>query len=297
MKLSLHVSVMVEEVLRYLNPREDGIYVDCTLGTGGHSLAILEKTGGRIKLIGIDWDEEALRISWERLKEYRGKINLVRANFADIAKILKEQGIQRVNGFIYDLGLSSLQLEDPYRGFSFLREAPLDMRMDKRGKITASHLVNRLSRKELEDILWSLGEERWAKRMAEFIVEERKKSPISTTKELVEVIKRAVPAKFRRGKRTHFATRAFQALRIAVNQELDNLEKSLSEAIGFLFSGGRLCVISYHSLEDRIVKRKFKKVEGKELRILTPKVVRPSFQEIRVNPKSRSAKLRAAEKL
>jgi len=192
-----------------------------------------------------------------------------------------------VNGFIYDLGLSSLQLEDPYRGFSFLREAPLDMRMDKRGKITASHLVNRLSRKELEDILWSLGEERWAKRMAEFIVEERKKSPISTTKELVEVIKRAVPAKFRRGKRTHFATRAFQALRIAVNQELDNLEKSLSEAIGFLF----------HSLEDRIVKRKFKKVEGKELRILTPKVVRPSFQEIRVNPKSRSAKLRAAEKL
>ena len=297
MKPSLHVPVMVEEVVNYLCPHEGGVYVDCTLGTGGHSLALLKKTGGNIKLIGIDWDEEALTLSGERLRDYRDNVRLERANFAHLAAVLEGEGIRKVNGLLYDLGVSSLQLDNGSRGFSFLKEAPLDMRMDRRSTVTAAHIVNTLSQGELGDILWRLGEERWAKRMAIFIVEERKKSFISTTKELVEILKRAVPAKCRRGKRTHFATRSFQALRIAVNQELQNLEKSLSEAIGVLSPGGRMCVISYHSLEDTIVKRTYKQVEGKELAILTRKVVRPSFQEMRANPRSRSAKLRVAEKL
>lgn len=297
MRLSLHTSVMVEEVLQYLNPKEGGIYVDCTLGTGGHSLAILKKTDGKARIIGIDWDEEAIEISSQRLREYKEKITVRRGNFAEISKILKDEGIKTVDGFIYDLGLSSLQLENPDRGFSFQRDMHLDMRMDRRGEITAAYLVNNLSKKELEDVLWNLGEEKWARRMAEFIVKERKKSPILSTKELVEVLKRAVPAKFRRGKRIHFATKAFQALRIAVNKELENLKLSLPEAIELLCSGGRICVISYHSLEDRIVKREFKKVEGKELFILTPKVVKPSLKEIKANPRSRSARLRAAKKI
>jgi len=297
MKPSFHTSVMVEQVLYYLNPREGGVYVDCTLGTGGHSLAILEKTGGKIKLIGIDWDEEAIKISSDRLRKYEDRVTLVRANFAEIAEVLEEQNIQKVDGFFYDLGLSSHHLGTLSRGFSFQKDSPLDMRMDRRRKITAAHIVNTLSQRELEDILWNFGEERWARRMAEFIVEERKKSPISTTKQLVQVLKRAVPAKFRRGKGVHFATRAFQALRIAVNEELENLKTSLCKAIDLLSARGRLCVISYHSLEDRIVKREFKRLEGKELIILTPRVARAPDEEVRNNPRSRSARLRAAEKL
>lgn len=295
--ISLHTPVMVKEVLHYLDPRQGGVYVDCTLGTGGHALAILEKTGGKVKLIGIDWDEEAIKAASQRLKKYRERVTLVRANFTQIAKIIKQQGFQKVNGFLYDLGLSSLQLEDSKRGFSFQKAAPLDMRMDTQREITAAYLVNSLPQNELEYILWNFGEERWAKRIARFIVEERKKSPISTTKELIDVLRRAIPAKFRRGKRIHFATRVFQALRIAVNQELKNLETSIKVAVNLLSSGGRLCIISYHSLEDRIVKRKFKEVEGKELILLTPRVVKPSGEEVKANPRSRSARLRAAEKL
>lgn len=293
----MHAPVMVKEVLHYLSPQEGGVYVDCSLGTGGHSLAILEETGGKVRLVGIDWDDKAIEISSERLREYTDKVTLLRANFAEVAKILKQQQIHRVNGLLYDLGLSSHQVDDFSRGFSFRGEALLDMRMDKRKKVTAAYLVNRLDQNELEDILWRLGEERWAKRMAEFIVEERKESPISTTKQLVQVLKRAVPAKFRRGKKVHFATKAFQALRIAVNQELQNLQTSLCQAIGLLSPGGRVCTIAYHSLEDRIVKGKFKKVEGEKLKILTPQVVKPSSQEIKENPRARSARLRAGKKL
>jgi len=292
-----HIPVMAGEVLHYLNLREGGTYVDCTIGTGGHSLAIMKKTGGKIKLIGIDWDEEALKIASERLREYRERTILVRANFADISTMLEKLGIKKVNGFLYDLGVSSLQLSDPKRGFSFREEAPLDMRMDTREKITAAELVNKLSSRELENVLETLGEERWAKRMVRFIVEERKKHPLSTTKELVDTLKRAVPARFRRGSRIHFATRVFQALRIAVNQELENLRLSLPVAIDLLTRGGRICVISYHSLEDRVVKKIFKEAEGKELILLTPKVVKPSLQEVRDNPRSRSAKLRAVERM
>lgn len=292
-----HIPVMIEQVLYFLDPQEGGTYVDCTVGTGGHSLAVMEKAAGKIRLIGIDWDEEALKIAAERLKKYREKTILVRANFTDITKVLGKLGIKRVNGFLYDLGLSSLQLSNPARGFSFQEESPLDMRMDTRREITAADLVNKLSSRELESILSELGEERWAKRMAKFIVEQRKQHPLSTTRELVDVLKRAVPARFRRGSRIHFATRAFQALRIAVNQELENLKIGLPEAINLLTSGGRICVISYHSLEDRIVKRIFKEVEGKELILLTPKVVKPSLYEVRENPRSRSARLRVAEKI
>jgi len=292
-----HIPVMAGEVLHYLNLREGGTYVDCTIGTGGHSLAIMKKTGGKIKLIGIDWAEEALKIASERLREYRERTILVRANFADISTMLEKLGIKKVNGFLYDLGVSSLQLSDPKRGFSFREEAPLDMRMDTREKITAAELVNKLSSRELENVLETLGEERWAKRMVRFIVEERKKHPLSTTKELVDTLKRAVPARFRRGSRIHFATRVFQALRIAVNQELENLRLSLPVAIDLLTRGGRICVISYHSLEDRVVKKIFKEAEGKELILLTPKVVKPSLQEVRDNPRSRSAKLRAVERM
>lgn len=294
---SLHIPVMVKEVLYYLNPREGGIYVDCTVGTGGHSLAIMEKTAGKVKLIGIDWDEKALKIASERLREYRERTILVRANFTHISTLLEDLRIQKVNGFLYDLGVSSLQLSDSTRGFSFREEAPLDMRMDTRKKITAAELVNKLPPQELENILKILGEERWAKRMVKFIVKERRKHPLSTTKELVDTLKRAVPAKFRRGGRIHFATRVFQALRMAVNQELENLKLGLPTAFALLTRGGRICVISYHSLEDREVKKIFKEAEGKELISLTPKVIKPSLEEVRSNPRSRSAKLRAMEKM
>lgn len=293
----MHTPVMVEEVLDYLNPRPGGVYVDCTLGTGGHSLAILEKTGGSIKLIGIDWDQEAIRVSEERLKKYKNSLILARENFARIARILQDKNVQRVDGFLYDLGLCSHHLNQASRGFSFHKDAPLDMRMDRRKKMTAAHIVNRFSKGEIENILHKLGEERWAKRMAQFIVEERKKSSISTTKDLVQVLKRAVPAKFRKGRRVHFATRAFQGLRIAVNEELENLKRSLSVAIDLLSPEGRLCVISYHSLEDKIVKRMFRKVEGKELTVLTSKVVKPTSEEVKDNPRGRSARLRAAQRL
>ncbi len=292
-----HIPVMVHEVLFYLDPQKDGIYVDCTVGTGGHSLAIMERTAGKVKLIGIDWDEEALKIASERLRKFRDKTILVRASFVEIKKVLESLGITEVNGFLYDLGISSLQLNDPKRGFSFKEDNPLDMRMDIRKDITAAQLVNKLSLRELESIFRTFGEERWAARMAKFIVEERKKQPISTTKQLVITLKRAVPAKFRKGSRIHFATRVFQALRIAVNQELENIRLGIPAAIDLLKKGGRICVISYHSLEDRIVKRIFKEVEGKELILITPKVVKPSSEEIQNNPRSRSAKLRVAEKI
>lgn len=297
MKTILHVPVLEQEILYYVRPQEGNIYVDCTLGTGGHSCAILEKIYGKAKLVGIDWDGEALAVASENLRNYKEKIVLVRANFSDIAKILQVQSIREVHGFVYDLGLSSQQLDDFARGFSFRQDAPLDMRMDTRGKRTAADLLNELNQLELENILWNFGEERWAKRIAEFIIEERKLRPISSTKQLVEISKRAVPAKFRRGRKIHFSTRVFQALRIAVNEELENLQKSLTQAIRFLAPGGRICVISYHSLEDRIVKRSFKQVEGKELSIITPKVVRPTSGECKRNPRSRSAKLRVAERI
>ncbi|GAH29733.1 unnamed protein product [marine sediment metagenome] len=288
---------MLKEVLWWLNIREGGVYLDCTVGAGGHSRAILDEMRGKVRIIGIDRDEEGLKIASQELKEYKEQTTLIKANFKELAQILKEENVDLVNGIIYDLGLSSMQLDSQTRGFSFRWTAPLDMRMDSSQALTAAHLVGELSQKELEDIFFELGEERWARRIAEFIVEERRQNPIKTTSNLLEVMRRAVPAKFRRGRRTHFATRVFQALRIKVNEELENLRVSLSYSFDLLQKEGRVCVISYHSLEDRIVKQKFNEAKEEKLNILTKKVIRPSKKEVRINPRARSARLRVAERI
>jgi len=293
-----HQPVMVKEVLQWLNPKENGVYVDCTLGTGGHTRALLGKTKGKIRVIGIDGDEQALRVAKENLDTYREKISFVKGNFKDISLILDRYKIRDVDGILYDLGVSSLQLSDPKRGFSFRYNSFLDMRIDQYQDLTAAKLINEKSCKELEDIFFKFGEERWARRIAEFIEKERKIHPLRTTKELVDVIRKAVPGEVRRKRKLHFATKVFQALRIAVNQELDNLTISLKGAIGALRKEGRICIISYHSLEDRIVKKEFKREEKEEkLAILTKKVVKPSRSEIKANFRARSAKLRAAERV
>ena len=288
---------MLKEILWWLSIREGGVYLDCTVGAGGHSRAILDEMRGKVRIIGIDRDEEALKIASQELKEYKEQTTLIKANFKELPQILKEENVDLVNGIIYDLGLSSMQLDSQTRGFSFRWTAPLDMRMDSSQALTAAHLVGELSQKELEDIFFELGEERWARRIAEFIVEERRQNPIKTTSNLLEVMRRAVPAKFRRGRRTHFATRVFQALRIKVNEELENLRLSLSYSFDLLQKEGRVCVISYHSLEDRIVKQKFNEAKEEKLNILTKKVIRPSKKEVRINPRARSARLRVAERI
>ncbi len=288
---------MVRQVLHWLAPKEGYVYVDCTIGTGGHSEAILEKARGRITLVGIDQDEETLKVAKETLKKYQSHIILVKANFKHLPQILKEKKIKEVGGILYDLGLSSFQLKSRERGFSFRYSAPLDMRVDRSQKITAAHLVNNLSAAELEDIFLKLGEERWARRVAEFIVRQRQKSSLETTWDLVEVARKAIPAEVRKKRRIHFATKIFQALRIKVNQELENIKIALPLNFELLRPGGRVCVISYHSLEDRIVKREFSQGEKNRLKILTKKVVKPSSNEILANPSARSARLRAAERL
>ncbi|MCK4261780.1 16S rRNA (cytosine(1402)-N(4))-methyltransferase RsmH [bacterium] len=307
-----HIPVLVKEALRFLNCRPGGIYVDCTVGEGGHAKAMLERLGGQGKLIGIDQDGEAIKRTAERLKKYRN-LTLIQDNFRNLSPLLKKLALHapRVDGLLFDLGVSSLQLDSPERGFSF-RFEPLDMRMDTRisSTATAAHLVNRLSREELIKILKEFGEERWARRISKLIVERRKEEPIRTAGQLVEIIKEAIP---RLGGRIHPATRTFQALRIAVNQELEALKEGLEGGIKVLSSGGRICIISYHSLEDRLVKEQLKRwanpcqcpprwpvcrCQGKPvLRILTKGPVRPGQEEILRNPRSRSAKLRAGEKI
>jgi len=294
---SFHQPVMLKEVLYWLNLKEEELYIDCTVGAGGHSKAILEKMQGKVRVIGIDRDEEALKIARKELKKYEKQVRLIKANFRDLPYLLKKEGVSSAGGILYDLGLSSMQLDSPQRGFSFRWTAPLDMRMDSSQTLTAAHLVNELPEKELEDVFFELGEERWARRIAKFIIEERKHSPFKTTRDLVEVMRKAIPAKFRRGKRIHFATRVFQSLRIKVNEELENLKISLSSSFDLLRSQGRICVISYHSLEDRIVKEQFNKAKEEKLNILTKKVVKPLLEEVKANPGARSARLRVAERI
>jgi len=288
---------MLKEVLWWLDIREGGVYLDCTVGAGGHSRAILDKMRGKVRIVGIDRDKEALKIASQELKEYKEQTTLIKVNFKELPQILKEENVGLLDGIIYDLGLSSMQLDSQTRGFSFRWTAPLDMRMDSSQALTAAHLVGELSQKELEDIFFELGEERWARRIAKFVVEERRQNPIKTTSNLLEVMRRAVPAKFRRGRKTHFATRVFQALRIKVNEELENLRVSLSYSFDLLQKKGRICVISYHSLEDRIVKQKFNEAKEEKLNVLTKKVIRPSKKEVRINPRARSARLRVAERI
>jgi len=292
----VHRPVMIEEVMRYLDPEPGEVIVDCTVGEGGHASRILGaiRPGGR--LIGIDQDEEVLARTKEKLKDYDGLYTLLWENFKNLDSILKRLKVTRIDGALFDLGLSSFQLEAPARGFSFQREAPLDMRMDKRRKITAFDLVNHLAQAEMAKILRDFGGERWSNRIARQIVRARKNGPITTTTQLAEIVRRAVPDR-NRYKRIHPATRTFQAFRIVVNQELEALETGLSATIGALAEGSRVLVISFHSLEDRIVKNKFKKfAKAGVLEILTKKPIRPRADEVRVNPRCRSAKLRVGRK-
>ena len=293
----IHKPVMIKEVREFLNLKPGDIAIDCTVGTGGHSLNILKQIMPGGKLIGIDQDEEILEIAKEKLEKYRKNCNLIYENFRNIDSILINLNINQVDAIFYDLGVSSFQLDKPERGFSFMREGPLDMRMDTNTKITAFDLVNNLSKEEISKILSKYGEERYAWRIASLIIKRRKNKNISTTKELADIAKSAMPSRRKRLK-INPATRTFLAFRIAVNNELESLKMSLNKAVGFLKDKSRICVISFHSLEDRIVKNKFKEFEEKKiLKILTKKPMTPKQDEIEDNPRSRSAKLRAAMKV
>ena len=300
-----HIPVLTKEILNYLNLKKGGVYIDCTLGGGGHSKAILEKIYPQGSLIGIDQDIEAIETAKEELRSYIDKAKLVKGNFKNLEGILSDLKIETVSGIVFDLGVSFHQLKKKERGFSFKEDSNLDMRMDLTQEFNAGILINSYSEKDLAEIFEKYGEERFSKRIARLIVTERKKEAIATTKQLADLVIRSLPrTKKRHTWRIHPATRVFQAVRIEVNQELKALEKGLNQAIKVLDNEGRICVISYHSLEDRIVKHLFKEVEreGKDqvnygLKIITKKPIGPSLEEIRENPKARSAKLRVAEKI
>jgi len=290
----VHRAVLLQEVLENLKPAPGKKILDCTVGGGGHSRFILELITPGGKLIGIDQDSSALKTASERLKGFEKETVLIKGNFRDAKSILTKQGLGKVDGVLYDLGLSSLQLEEGERGFSIKLNAPLDMRMDRGQKINAGNLVNKISEPDLKGILKSLGEERQAGRIARAIVSRR---PIMTTHQLAETVLRAIPAK-RRSARIHPATRTFQALRIAVNDELGALNEALDNLPGIVKEGGRICIISFHSLEDRIVKHRFKAYKKANiLNIVTKKPITPEREEILINPRSRSAKLRVAERI
>ena len=288
----VHLPVMVREIIKLLNPVAGGTYVDATIGPGGHAEAILKLIGARGKLIGVDQDSEALKLAQERLSNER--VVLKKGKFSAIEKLLNEDGISQVDGILFDLGISMVQLKDLERGLSFNSNKRLDMRMDKEQALSAWDVVNRYSGKELERIFREFGEERLSRKIAEAIVRERRIKTVDTCSELSEIVERV----YRRRGKVHPATKTFQALRIEVNKELDELQRGLNASVRTLKKGGRLCVISYHSLEDRIAKR-FIVQSSKEgsLRPITKKPVTPGLDEIRSNPSSRSAKLRAAEKI
>ncbi len=289
----LHRPVLIRETLEFLSPRPGGIYVDGTLGLGGHSRKILEKTAPDGRVIAFEWDERAIALSEVNLKEFAGRLTIIRRNFAEISKGLSDIGVSEVDGVLIDIGLSSLQLDQGERGFSFQHDEPLDMRMDKRRKVTAALLLATSTEQELSDIFYYFGEERQARPIAARIVRARDEGEIRTSKQLASLVAQAVPRRFH-PKKIHVATKVFQALRIAVNTELENLSTILDDAVSFLKPGARFCVISFHSLEDRIVKRKFRSNES--LRIVTGKPVIPTAEEIAENARARSAKLRVAEK-
>ena len=299
--VKFHEPVLLNEVIQYLAVKKNGKYIDATIGGGGHAKAICNLNG---KLLGIDCDPEALNSAREYLTTAcpvqrnvgpNASWRLVSGNFKDLKKIALNNDFAKVDGILFDLGVSSYQLTNPKRGFSFNSDEPLDMRMDPSLAVTAQDLVNGLTQKELEKLFWEMSEEYHFKRLAKVIVEQRRLKPIKTGRELSEIIIKAVG----RGKsKIHPATRVFQALRMVVNDELNNLRQVLPQALELLNDNGRLVVISFHSGEDRIVKYFFKEMEVQgRLQILTKKPIRPSVEEIKENPRSRSAKLRAAEKL
>ena len=306
-----HVSVLLNECLENLAIKEDGIYVDCTLGGAGHSSHILERLSEKGMLIGIDQDTDALRAAKERLKNYNN-VKYVHNNFYNIDSILEELEIEKVDGILMDLGVSSYQLDEGERGFSYMQDAPLDMRMNRDNDFSAYDVVNNYSEDDLYRIIRDYGEEKFAKRIANFIVNKRSIKPIETTFELVDIIKAAIPAKARR-EGPHPAKRTFQAIRIEVNSELKILNKTIEDGINRLNKGGRMAIITFHSLEDRIVKLKFRELEnpctcpkefpvcvcGKKplVKVLSKKGIAPTKQEVEENPRSRSAKVRVVEKI
>lgn len=308
----LHASVLLSEAIEFLNPKPGQVFLDCTLGAGGHSEGILKHLEGKGFVIGLDQDETALEAARTRLAQFGSSFQAIRCNFKDLDQALIEVNMESVDGILFDLGVSSPQLDFEERGFSYWGNAPLDMRMDRRQEYTAADLLATCSQAELTSILRDYGEEKWASRIAQFVIEARKTEPIQTANQLVDLIKAAIPASARR-EGGHPAKRSFQALRIAVNQELDVLKTGLEKAIQHLKPGGVIVVITFHSLEDRIVKHLFRQqanpcicppkapicVCGRRptLRVLTGKPVIAGAEEIIQNPRSKSAKLRAAVKL
>lgn len=290
-----HKPVLLQQVMEYLKPQRGGIFVDATLGLGGHAEALLLSSSS-LNLIGLDQDSEAIRITSERLRAFSERFRVVHSNFVRLKKVLSSLGIDLVDGILADLGVSSLQLESKERGFSFRFDAPLDMRMNSMASLpTAAELLEKLSEKEIADLIFRYGEERYARRIARRIVEKRQKGePVKTTIDLVRIVNEVIG---RRVSKIHPATRVFQALRIAVNNELENLERFVFDAVDVLKKEGRLVLISFHSLEDRIIKRSLAELSGKKIEVLTRKPIRPSESEVRENPRSRSAKLRACVRL
>ena len=307
-----HVSVMLHETVDLLGVREGGVYVDGTLGGGGHSAEILRRLGGTGHLYGIDRDGDALAAATARLSG-AGNFTAIRGNFHDVKTLLAQQGVEKIDGMMVDLGVSSYQLDTAERGFSYHADAPLDMRMDQRQALTAATIVNTWDKAELTRILRDYAEEKWAARIADIIIEHRARKPIETTGELVACVDAAIPKKVRMQDSGHSARRTFQALRIAVNDELDPLRRALTDMVDLLVPGGHLAVLTFHSLEDRIVKQTFRTLAnpctcppkipvcicGKKpvVRVLGGGGIKPGAEEIERNPRSRSAMLRGCEKL
>ena len=297
--MTTHVPVMTAEVLEFLRPERGGLFVDCTVGLGGHARAILE--AGAARLIGLDRDPDALARARDTLAPVGDRVRLVHADYRALDEVLDREQVDLVDGTLADLGVSSLQLDAPGRGFSFQRDEPLDMRMDQRAGSSAADLVARSSERELADVIFQYGEERFSRRIARAIVAARQTAPIETTGRLAAIVRRAIPRRpGRRPMRIDPATRTFQALRIWVNQELDGLDRFLEAAVRRLREGARLVVLTFHSLEDRIVKHTLRALERREdvaARVLTKKAIIPTDDEVQKNPRARSAKLRAAERL
>ena len=304
-----HVSVLLKPSVNWLVTDPDGIYVDCTLGGAGHSAEIVSRLSENGRLIGIDQDDDALAAARERLKDARCRVDIVKSNFRQLKDVLQQLELHAVTGILFDLGVSSYQLDTPERGFSYMHEGPLDMRMDQGALLTADTIVNTYSEEALAALIWRYGEERWAKRIAQFIVTERKKKPLHTTGELVDVIKKAIP-KGARKDGPHPAKRTFQALRIEVNDELNILDPVIEDAVDALKPGGRIGIITFQSLEDRIVKQKLAQLArgcicpphmpcvcGRKPVMKKPGSLAPEDAEVEGNPRARSARLRFAEKL